>query len=208
MLDPLSVPAAKLTSDPFYVLPSDSWKVLDFFKEINSLWLKSHQCGPPLKTALRAARSLADPAPVTFPFETSVLSWPWQHSAWVLYWICFSFDLLLIYRVLCAAFCSIGDRWMFFVSLIVSLIAWLWVCWMWSVYFSTKCSLLSPCCTLISPEPIELSKRAWIQLGIWKAWTTVKTNNCWLSSSLDWLLTEASDPPLGKRGVWSSSPAE
>lgn len=81
---------------------------------------------------------------MTVPFETSVLSQPWQHSAWVLYWICFSFDLLLIYPVLCAASCSTGDRWVFIVPLVVSLIAWLWASWMWLVcFFSTKCLLLS-----------------------------------------------------------------
>lgn len=77
---------------------------------------------------------------MTLPFETSVLSWPWQHSAWALYWICFSFDLLLIYLVLCAASCFTGDRWVFIVPLVVSLIAWLWASWMWLVcFFSIKC---------------------------------------------------------------------
>lgn len=44
---------------------------------------------------------------ITLLFETSVRL-GWQHSAWALYWICFSFDLLLIYVVLCTASCSTG----------------------------------------------------------------------------------------------------
>lgn len=102
---------------------------------------------------------------MTLPFETSVLSWPWQHSAWAIYWICFSFDLPLIYLVLCAASCSTGNRWVFIVPLVVPLIAWLWASWMWLVcVFSTKCLSLSPFHVLMSPQPSELSGGAKRQL--------------------------------------------
>ena len=127
----VNAPAVKLTSDPFYILPNDSWKVSGFFNKINSLRMKSHCHGPSLKTLLRSNTAI-QPL-MTFPSETSMLSWPWQPSAWALYWICFFFDLLLIYLVFWAASCSTGDRWMFIVPLGVSLIAWLWASWTWSV---------------------------------------------------------------------------
>lgn len=62
----MSAPAAKLTSDPFCVLLRDSWKVSDFFNEINNFRMKSHQHGPPLKTLLRAVHSLGQTAPHDF----------------------------------------------------------------------------------------------------------------------------------------------
>jgi len=138
MLDSVNAPAVKLTSDPFYVLPNDSWKVSYFFNEINSLRMKSYHHGPSLKTLLRSNPAWAIQPLMTLPSETSMLSWPWQHYAWALYWICFFFDLLLIYLVFRAASCSAGDRWVFVVPLDVSLIAWLWASWTRSVVSSAK----------------------------------------------------------------------
>lgn len=121
----VSTPAVALTSDPFCALSDDSNKVLDFFNEINSLRWNLITVGNLCKLYwIKCAVYPIQPS-ASLPFQTLVMSWPWWHSAWALYWICFSFDLLLIYLVLCAASFSIGYRWVFIVSLVVSLITWL-----------------------------------------------------------------------------------
>lgn len=108
--------------------------------------MKSYHHGPSLKTLWGQNTAWAIQPLMTLPSETSMLSWPWQHSAWALYWICFFFDLLLIYLVFYAS-CSNGDRWVFILPLDVSLIAWLWASWtLVSCFFSIKCHLLSPLC--------------------------------------------------------------
>lgn len=167
MLNSLSMPDAKLTSDPYSVHPHDSWKF-----QIYSM--KSKACKWSGITVGHLWILLEDGAQhgqrgCLWLYYLKSRCWTGLGSiyAWVVYWKCFSFDLLLIYLVLCVASRATRDRWVFIVLPVVSLIAWLWVFWMLSVYFfSVRCFLPSQFHVFISLGPSELSERAKRQSNI------------------------------------------
>lgn len=160
MLDSVNAPAVKLTSDPFYILPNDSWKVSDFFNKINSLRMKSHYHRPSLKT-LEVKHSLGHPTPHDFSIwnlnaELALAAFCLSRLLnMLLFWSAFNLPCflgcLLLYwgqmGVYCATRCITNCLTMSFLNLV-------------SCFFSIKCCLLSLLCVSMSPKLSQLCGHA------------------------------------------------
>lgn len=157
----MSAPAAKLTSDPFCVLPNDSWKVSDFFNEIDNFRMKSHHHGPPLKILLRAVHSLGQTAPHDFAIwnlgaELALAAFCLSSLLnMLLFWsasnLPCSLCCFLLYRGSMGVYCATGCITN---CLTMSLLNVVRLFLLYKVYF------LSLSHILMSPQPSELSGRA------------------------------------------------
>lgn len=128
---------------------------------------------------------------VTLPFESLVLSWPWQHFPWALDWMCVSWSASNLPYCLCCLPLS-RNRWAFIVPLVVLLIAWLWTSWMWLVCVFS----------ILYINVYRVLRTEWRSLKtiryLWKL-SYGQDKYRWLGSPLKRLLREASDPVLGKK---------
>lgn len=156
MLVSVSAPAVKLTSDPFCVLPNDSWKVSDFFNEINSLRMKWHHHGPSLKTLLRAKHSLGHPT--HHDFAIGNLSAQLALAAFrlssllnvLLFWSAFNLPCSLC----CLLFCW-GSMGVYFATSCITNCLTMSFLNVVSCFSFIICLLLSPLCISMSPELSE-----------------------------------------------------